>query len=113
MPPDASLSPDGLYHLATSPEWEAHQASGQIAPASLSVEGFVHCSYGRQVPGTLRKHFGDAKDLLALELDATALGGVELVEEDSLGSGQEFPHAYGAIPVAAVRSVTQLCPPNG
>ncbi len=30
------------------------------------------------------------------------LGDLVLVEEDSYGSGQAFPHAYGPIPVAAV-----------
>ncbi|QXC61699.1 DUF952 domain-containing protein [Aquihabitans sp. G128] len=96
------LRPDALYHLASSAEWAEHQAAGEIAPPSLGLEGFVHCSYGRQVAGTVEKHFAGATDLLVLELDPSALGDVALVEEDSYGSGQAFPHAYGPIPVAAV-----------
>ena len=102
------LDPDGLFHLATTDEWDGYQASGQIVPASLEDEGFVHCSYGRQVAGTVAKHFADATDLLALQLDAAALGDVELKDEDSYGSGQTFPHAYGPIPAAAVTGTTAV-----
>ena len=96
------LDPDGLYHLATEAEWAGYRGAGSIAPGSLVEEGFVHCSYGRQVAGTVAKHFAGVSGLLALRLDADRFGGVELVEEDSYGSGQAFPHAYGPIPSAAV-----------
>ncbi len=102
------LDPDTLYHLATGADWDRYQADGAIEPPSLAAEGFVHCSWGRQVPGTVEKHFAEETDLLALALDPAALGNVRLVEEDSYGSGQAFPHAYGPIPVAAVRAVTPL-----
>lgn len=97
------LQPEGLYHLASTEEWAAYQGAGAIVPASIEAEGFVHCSYGRQVAGTLAKHFAGATGLLALELDPAALGDVRLVDEDSYGSGQAFPHAYGPIPAAAVQ----------
>ena len=96
------LDPDGLYHLATAGEWEAYRAAGRITPPSLQAEGFVHCSWGRQVAGTVAKHFPDATDLLALRVDPSLLGDVRLLEEDSYGSGQAFPHAYGPIPAAAI-----------
>jgi uncharacterized protein (DUF952 family) len=102
------LRSDALYHLATAPDWERYQADGQIVPPSLAAEGFVHCSWGRQVPGTVEKHFAEETGLLALELDPDALGDAALVEEDSYGSGQAFPHAYGPIPVDAVRSATPI-----
>ena len=96
------LRPDALYHLALAADWEHHRETGTIDPPSLADEGFVHCSWGRQVPGTVDKHFAEVAGLLALELDPGALGDVELVEEDSYGSGQAFPHVYGPIPAAAV-----------
>ena len=96
------LDPDGLYHLALAADWAAVPAHGELAPASLVDEGFVHCSWGRQVAGTVAKHFAGVTGLLALRLDASALGGAELREEDSYGSGQAFPHVYGPIPAAAV-----------
>ena len=103
-----ALVDDGLYHLATADDWAAARVAGSIAPPSLADEGFVHCSWGHQVAGTVAKHFAGATDLLALELDPGALGDVELVEEDSYGSGQAFPHVYGAIPAAAVRRTVPL-----
>ena len=98
----AGLRPDGLYHLSSADEWAASQAAGAIRAESLDTEGFVHCSWGRQVPGTVERHFEGVAGLLALEIDPGALGSVELVEEDSYGSGQAYPHAYGPIPVGAV-----------
>jgi uncharacterized protein (DUF952 family) len=54
------------------------------------------------------KHFSGVSGLLALELDPSALGAVELVDEDSYGSGQAFPHAYGPIPASAVLGTTSV-----
>ena len=102
--PDA-LDADALFHLATPGEWAAAQAAGEIRPLSLDTEGFVHCSWGRQVAGTVTKHFAGVEPLLALRLDPEGLGEAEVVEEDSYGSGQAFPHAYGPIPVEAVVEV--------
>jgi uncharacterized protein (DUF952 family) len=102
------LSPDGLYHLATAQEWASYELGSQISPASLTAEGFVHCSWGRQVAGTVRRHFAGVDGILALRLEPAALGDVALVEEDTTGSGQRFPHAYGPIPRLAVIDVTVL-----
>ncbi len=96
------LDSDALYHLATAAEWEAYRSTGVIDPPSLTTEGFVHCSWGRQVAATVGRHFAGVTDLRALRLDPEALGETALVEEDSYGSGQAFPHAYGAVPVSAV-----------
>ena len=96
------LIPDELYHLATQADWDAYQSAGTITPPSLADEGFVHCSYGHQVPGTVGRHFEGVTDLLALRLDPSLLGDALLVEEDSYGSGQTYPHIYGPIPTVAV-----------
>jgi uncharacterized protein (DUF952 family) len=102
------LRGDGLYHLVTGPEWVGHRIRGTVEPASLDDEGFVHCSWGRQVAATVARHFDGVTDLLVLELDPAALEGAELVEEDTAGAGQDFPHVYGPVPLAAVRSVARL-----
>lgn len=102
MAPIDDLDPDGLYHLVTAAEWERYREAGLIEPSSLATEGFVHCSWGHQVSGTIAKHLPDATDLLALHLDSARLGGLALVEEDSHGSGQTFPHIYAPIPVGVV-----------
>jgi len=101
---------DALYHLATPAQWDAHRARGAVEADSLATEGFVHCSWGRQVPGTVAKHFAGEAAVLALRLDPARLGEVPLVEEDSYGSGQAFPHAYGPIPLDAVVAVERVEP---
>ena len=105
-PPAVQL--DGLYHLATVPEWAAYQESGEIRPPSLDDEGFVHCSYGRQLATTVERHFAGVPDLLALLLDPAELDDVDMVDEDVYGSGEEYPHAYGPIPAAAVASAVPM-----
>ncbi|MEO6628694.1 MAG: DUF952 domain-containing protein [Aquihabitans sp.] len=106
-----SCSPDGLYHLATNAEWDAYQQAGAILPPSMATEGFVHCSWGRQVAGTVAKHFAGIAGLLALAIDPDLLGDVRLLEEDSYGSGQTFPHVYGSIPLVAVADIVQVSEP--
>jgi uncharacterized protein (DUF952 family) len=64
-------------------------------PASPGGEGFVHCSFGRQVPGTLHLHFPQATEVTLLRLDPAALG-PRLKLEASRG-GELFPHVYGDI----------------
>jgi uncharacterized protein (DUF952 family) len=107
-PVEGPLDPDGLFHLATADEWAAYQAAGVIEPPAFADEGFVHCSWGRQVPDTVAKHFAGVTGLLALQLDPPALGDVPLEEEDLYGSGQAFPHAYAPIPVGAVSATIEL-----
>jgi len=104
----ADLHRDGLYHLVTGTEWVEHRRASAVVPESLASEGFVHCSWGRQVAGTVARHFAACEDLLVLELDVAALGDVALVEEDTTGSGQTFPHLYGPVPLGAVVSVARL-----
>jgi glutathione S-transferase len=103
----ADLAAGDLFHLASAGEWATYQESGLISPPSLDDEGFVHCSWGRQVAGTVGRHFAGRTDLLALRLASDDVGS-PLVEEDSYASGQSYPHVYGPIPVAAVLDATPL-----
>lgn len=64
-------------------------------PGPPGAEGFVHCSFGRQVAGTLHLHFPDATEVTLLRLDPTTLG-ARLKLEASRG-GELFPHVYGDI----------------
>lgn len=101
------LEPAGLYHLAGLAEWDDAASVGVIAPASLVDEGFIHCSWGAQVAGTVARHFPGRTDLVALQLDPDAIP-AELVVEDLYGTGQAFPHVYGVIPASAVLRVVPL-----
>jgi uncharacterized protein (DUF952 family) len=93
-----------LFHIVGAQEWARARVTAELRPRSLDSEGFVHCSYAEQVPGTLARHFHTADGLLVLEIDPAALT-VPIRIED--GGGDAFPHVYGAIPIAAVTGVQQ------
>lgn len=96
-----------LFHIATSADWEGYQAAGEIRPASLAAEGFVHASLAGQVLGTAGRHFAGREDLVLVALDPGRLG-AEVVFEDLYGRGEALPHVYGPIPLGAVVGVGAL-----
>lgn len=99
-----------LLHIISRDDLADAYRSGLIEPESLATEGFVHCSYPQQVLIPANERFAGREDLVLLVLAPGDLD-AELVVEDSYGSGLEFPHVYGPIPVRAIRKVLDF-PPN-
>ena len=101
-------SPRWIYHLALADDWSAARAQGVYAVSSrhLSIEqvGFLHASYVHQIAATQRRFFADAGPLKLLVLDPEQLQarGLPVRAEPAPGSGELFPHVYGALPVDAV-----------
>lgn len=95
------LGERSVFHIISESDWAAAQESGFVQPASLDVEGFIHCSTREQVSGTLRRHFESVDDLLVLDV------AVADVERDLRWEGdpQRFPHLYGPLDVTLVRAV--------
>ncbi len=91
-----------IFHLAGRDEWEA--AAGGYRPASLDLEGFIHCSTGGQLHRTADRHFPGRDDLLLVEIDPEAVADRLRYEPD--GGGESFPHIHGPIPPEAVVRVT-------
>lgn len=89
-----------VFHLATPHAWQAAQTEGELRPASLELEGFVHCSTPEQLVGTIERHFAGVDELVLLRLDAPSLDG-DLRWEESR-PGERFPHVYRAIAVSEV-----------
>lgn len=89
-----------IFHLATPEEWATAQASGAVAPASLTAEGFVHCSTEVQLEDTIQRHFAGVDELVLLRLDAAELGDALRWEESR--PGEAFPHVYRAIGLGEV-----------
>ena len=94
-----------LFHLSLVDDWAAAQRTGEITDStrdmSLAEEGYIHCSFADQVAGVARRFYGDLDTVVLLRIDP-ALVTSPVVVEDLVGSGVEFPHVYGPIPVAAV-----------
>lgn len=85
-----------LYHLISADSW----SSGELRPASLDREGFIHCSYRDEVRRTAELHFPAGAPLEVLQLDPRRLA-VPLREDPSPRG--PMPHVYGAVPADAVR----------
>jgi uncharacterized protein (DUF952 family) len=102
-----------LFHLTTESEWAAAKVAGEYQPRGFEREGFVHCSYAHQVHGVANRLFRGRRDLVLLEIDPALLG-CPVIDENLEGGAQLFPHAYGTIPVSAIRQVHAFpCAANG
>jgi uncharacterized protein (DUF952 family) len=101
-----------LLHLIDPAGWDAAQAAGVIAPPSLAEVGFVHLSTPDQVALPANELFAGRPDLLLLVLDPQRIG-VEVRWEPGVHgdpAAMRFPHAYGPVPVSAVRAVLDYRP---
>ena len=119
-PPWAERSPwrssGWLYHLALRPEWQAARAAGVYRRStrgrSLEEEGFIHLSAAHQVAATAGRFYGDlpAGELLLLTIDPARLAaaGLPVRWQPAPGSGELFPHLFGALPLEAVLLAEQL-----
>ncbi len=99
-----------LLHIITEGNWANARRLGVLSDPSLESEGFIHCSYADQVLLPANALFAGQTDLLLLAIDPSQLSSPLLVE-DSYGSGNEFPHVYGPIELAAVITTFPF-PPN-
>lgn len=102
-----------LWHITTGEEWRRAITVGHLLADSLESEGFIHCSALHQVIGTANLLFLGHTDLALLGIDETILA-AEVIWEDLYGSGEDFPHVYGPVPVEAVVKVLDFpCRPDG
>jgi uncharacterized protein (DUF952 family) len=96
-----------IYKISPRAAWREAEQAGVFAGAPVDLaDGFIHLSAGPQVRETARRHFRGQPDLILATIDAEALG-AQLKWEQSRG-GDLFPHLYGMLPMAAVRSVIDL-----
>lgn len=101
-----------VFHLALQGEWDEAVASGgpyerSTVGVSLAQEGFIHCSFAEQVEATASRYYAGRDDVVVLVVDAGRLD-AEIRIEDLSGSGVEFPHIYGPIPIDAVVDVIDV-----
>jgi uncharacterized protein (DUF952 family) len=96
-----------LLHITGRTDWEAAERAGSYRIStrgvSLDQQGFIHCSYPRQLRGVAGANYADADDLVVLVIDQARLT-ADVRHEDG-GDGELFPHIYGPLPVSAVTEV--------
>jgi glutathione S-transferase len=107
-----------LYHLALRGEWAEALRDGSYRRStrgrSLEEVGFIHLSAAHQVEATAQRFYADLPPgqvlLLSLDPQRLAAAGLKLIEEPAPGSGELFPHLYGALPLEAVLLAQPLEP---
>jgi len=94
-----------IFHITTLAQWKQAEVDGFYEHPSLADEGFIHLSTSGQAVETTERYYADADDLVLLEVDSARLRDGQLVWEFAESVGEDFPHSYAPIPVAAVVSV--------
>lgn len=94
------------FHLVPESIWEAATPGEPYAAASLTTEGFIHCTDGVDALGaTFDRHYGmDDRAFLALTLDLDALE----VQWRYDVPGSPYPHIYGPIQRSAILGVRRV-----
>lgn len=92
-----------IYHVVLPEIWAEFDGKEWYEAESLATEGFIHCSYEKQLDGVIERYYKDAKKLLVLKIDTDRLD-EELVIEEST-SPEFFPHIYGRINRSAIIEV--------
>jgi uncharacterized protein (DUF952 family) len=92
-----------IFKIVPRAEWDA-AAQRYEGSAHDRADGFLHFSTKAQLPETLRRYYAGRSDLLLIGVEAEALGDA-LKWDYAPARGEDFPHLYGALPLAAVRSV--------
>src|SRR5262249_4723632 len=96
-----------IYKICPRPLWQEAEHPGVFRGAPVDhADGYIHFSTAAQVRETATRHFAGQADLLLIAVEAEALGPA-LKWEPSRG-GALFPHLYGDLPLACVRSTQSL-----
>ena len=95
-----------IYHLALQHEWREAVEGGEhyrrsTLGKSLEDEGFIHCSFGRQVQSIADFVYRGRTDVVLLEIDVARVPS-EVRVENLDGESVLFPHIYGPLPTEAV-----------
>lgn len=102
-----------IFHLTTYPAWQKAQVEGVYSTPSLLTEGFIHFSTQAQLIATANRYYPGRFDLWVLTIQEANLT-APLVYEDSTGRGEQFPHLYGSLNLAAVVTAQPFMPrPDG
>lgn len=96
-----------IYKIARVHEWEEAVRNALFTgSADDRRDGFIHFSTAAQVRATWEKYFSTEEWFYLVAVDSDCLG-PSLKWEPSRG-GQLFPHLYGPLPLALVRSVMEI-----
>jgi uncharacterized protein (DUF952 family) len=90
-----------IFKVVPRAEWDV-AGIDYCGSAHDQADGFLHFSTAAQLAETLRRYYAGRDDLLLLAVETGALG-EKLKWELAPSRGEEFPHLFAALPLAAVR----------
>jgi uncharacterized protein (DUF952 family) len=94
-----------IVHVA---KWvEAQNTRVYSGSAKDRADGFLHFSTGPQLRETLERYYAGVNDLLLVAVDPELLGDA-LRWEHAPSRGEDFPHLYGPLQLAAVQWSREL-----
>lgn len=97
-----------LYHIAGRAAWAAAQAAGVYQGDTLAGQGFTHLSLAHQVLRVANALYRGRSDLVLLVIESDRLSSELRFEAGE--PGEDFPHLYGPLNLAAVRAVYDFPP---
>lgn len=112
-----------IYHLVAETEFGSQVKDGCYHPRYLAETGFVHCALGPSVIPVANDFFSQLSEkLLLLEIDPALLSCETRYEQAApvggcgsthLAGATQFPHVYGPIEIAAIRSAGVMVRSSG
>jgi len=99
-----------IFHIVPKDEWEAAKKKGLYEPASLSNEGFIHCSKTDQLQKVANSFYKGQKNLIILRINVEKVSAEIKVEPplEAPLSGILFPHIYGPLEIEAVEGEVEF-----
>jgi uncharacterized protein (DUF952 family)/protein associated with RNAse G/E len=98
-----------ICHLTTREAWVQAVWAEELRAESLAIEGFIHTSTPEQVVATANRYYAGRSDLVLLSIDTDRLTS-DLRWEPAASVGEEFPHIYGPLNLAAVTQALEFKP---
>jgi uncharacterized protein (DUF952 family) len=98
-----------IFHILPQAEWSDVQHQTAYHPASLDLEGFIHCSTREQLIESATLHFHGQSNLVVLCIDEQRVE-ADLRYENLTGGAPQFPHIYGPLNAHAIVDVLDLPP---
>jgi release factor glutamine methyltransferase len=96
-----------IHHICSREDWQKAEYQGLYQAASLTDEGFIHCSQSHQYIEVANRYFHGVLGLVVLSIDPEKLAS-EIRWEKS--GDAYYPHVYGPINLDAVVSIDDLLP---
>lgn len=96
-----------IFHLCRRQDWLKSQESGAYLPASLAIDGYIHCSPPSHILEVANRYYKNIADVIILWIDPKKLTS-ELRWEKV--DDVFYPHVYGPINLEAVLRVIDLTP---